>query len=170
MPSLDVDVIVAGAGAAGLAASVSAADGGASVLLLEAKETFREGSNTAMSTSMIPAGGSRWQTEAGIDDDSPDRLYDDLMTKTKGKADPVVARALADVAPDLVAWLADTCGVPLELVTDVSYPGNSRFRHHSVPERAGHVLHAHLLRAAAARSNITLVVPDRKSTRLNSSH
>lgn len=163
MPSPDVDVIVAGAGAAGLAASVSAADGGASVLLLEAKETFREGSNTAMSTSMIPAGGSRWQTEAGIDDDSPDRLYDDLMTKTKGKADPVVARALADVAPDLVAWLADTCGVPLELVTDVSYPGNSRFRHHSVPERAGHVLHAHLLRAAAARSNITLVVPSRLS-------
>ena len=164
MPSPDVDVIVAGAGAAGLAASIAAADGGASVLLLEAKETFREGSNTAMSTSMIPAGGSRWQTEAGIDDDSPDRLYDDLMTKTKGKADPVVARALADVAPDLVAWLADTCGVPLELVTDVSYPGNSRFRHHSVPERAGHVLHAHLLRAAAARSNITLVVPSRLST------
>ncbi len=164
MPSLDVDVIVAGAGAAGLAASISAADGGASVLLLEAKETFREGSNTAMSTSMIPAGGSRWQTEAGIEDDSPDRLYDDLMTKTKSKADPVVARALADVAPDLVAWLADTCGVPLELVTDVSYPGNSRLRHHSVPERAGHVLHAHLLRAAAARSNITLVVPSRLST------
>ncbi len=164
MPSPDVDVIVAGAGAAGLAASVAAADGGASVLLLESKETFREGSNTAMSTSMIPAGGSRWQPEAGIDDDSPDRLYDDLMTKTKGKADPLVARALADVAPDLVAWLADTCGVPLELVTDVSYPGNSRFRHHSVPERAGHVLHAHLLRAAAARSNITLVVPSRLST------
>ena len=163
MPSPDVDVIVAGAGAAGLAASVSAADGGASVLLLEAKETFREGSNTAMSTSMIPAGGSRWQTEAGIDDDSPDRLYDDLMTKTKGKADPVVARALADVAPDLVAWLADTCGVPLELVTDVWYPGNSRLRHHSVPERAGHVLHDHLLRAVAARSNITLVVPSRLS-------
>jgi fumarate reductase flavoprotein subunit len=160
MPSPDVDVIVAGAGAAGLAASIAAADGGASVLLVEARETFREGSNTAMSTSMIPAGGSRWQAEAGIDD-SPDGLYDDLMSKTKGTADPVVARALADIAPVLVAWLADTCDVPLELVTDISYPGNSRQRHHSVPERAGHVLHGHLLRAASARSNITLVVPSR---------
>ncbi len=158
--SVDVDLIVAGAGAAGLAASIAAADGGASVLLVEAKDTFREGSNTAMSTSMIPAGGSRWQEEAGIED-SPDRLYEDLMTKTKGTADPVVTRALADVAPDLVAWLADTCGVPLELVTDVWYPGNSRQRHHSVPERSGRALHRRLLEAVSARAGITLVVPSR---------
>jgi len=158
---VDVDVIVAGAGAAGLAASIAAADRGASVLLVEAKDTYREGSNTAMSTSMIPAGGSRWQAEAGIDDDSPDRLYGDLMEKTKGTADPVVTRALADVAPELVAWLADECGVPLELVTDVSYPGNSRQRHHSVPERSGRALHRRLLEAAAARPGVTLVVPSR---------
>ena len=158
--SVDVDVIIAGAGAAGLAASIAAADGGASVLLVEAKDTYREGSNTAMSTSMIPAGGSRWQEEAGIED-SPDRLYEDLMVKTKGTADPVVARALTDVAPELVAWLADACDIPLELVTDISYPGTSRHRHHSVPERAGRVLHSHLLQASAARSNITLVVPSR---------
>lgn len=158
----DVDVVVAGAGAAGLAASIAAADGGASVLLLEAKDTFRDGSNTAMSTSMIPAGGSRWQEEAGIDD-SPDRLYDDLMTKTKGTADPVVTRALADVAPELVAWLEDTCGVPLELVLDVWYPGNSRQRHHSVAERSGRVLHRRLLEAVSDRPTITLVVPSRLS-------
>ena len=158
--SVDVDLVVAGAGAAGLAASIAAADGGASVLLLEAKETFREGSNTAMSTSMIPAGGSRWQEDAGIDD-SPDLFYEDLMAKTKGTADPVVARSLVEVAPTLVAWLADDCSVPLELVTDITYPGTSRQRHHSVPERAGTVLHGHLLAAAANRQNITLVVPSR---------
>ena len=160
--SVDVDVVVAGAGAAGLAASIAAADGGASVLLVEAKQTYREGSNTAMSTSMIPAGGSRWQEEAGIDD-SPDLLYDDLMAKTKGTADRVVTRALADVAPEMVAWLADRCGVPLELVTDVWYPGNSRQRHHSVPERSGGALHGRLLAALGDRQSITLVVPSRLS-------
>lgn len=160
MGSTDVDIVVAGAGAAGLAAAISGADAGASVLLLEAQDTFRSGSNTAMSTSMIPAGGSRWQRKAGIED-SPDLLYGDIMAKTKGKADPVVARALADVSPRLVEWLADECGVPLELVTDFRYPGNSRQRHHCVPDRSGRTLLRHLLEAASSRSEITLVVPSR---------
>ncbi len=160
MGTTDVDIVIAGAGAAGLAAAVAAADGGASVLLLEAHETFQSGSNTSMSTSMIPAGGCRWQKEAGIDD-SPDLLYGDIMAKTKGKADPVVARALSDVSPRLVEWLADDCSVPLELVTDVWFPGNSRLRHHCVPDRSGRTLHRHLLDAVSARSEVTLVVPSR---------
>jgi fumarate reductase flavoprotein subunit len=160
MGSTDIDIVVAGAGAAGLAAAIAGADSGSSVLLLEAQDTFRSGSNTAMSTSMIPAGGSRWQRKAGIED-SPDLLHEDIMTKTKGKADPVVTRALSDVSPSLVAWIADDCDVPLELVTDVWFPGNSRLRHHCVPDRSGRTLHRHLLDAASARPGITLVVPSR---------
>lgn len=159
MHSSDTDVIVAGAGAAGLAASLSAAEGGADVVLLEARETFRAGSNTSMSTSMIPAGGSRWQAAAGIEDSS-DRLYDDTMAKTKGQADTTVTRALSDVAVELVEWLADTCSVPLELA-DVHFPGHSRLRHHCVPDRAGRTLHRHLLEAAAKRDRITLITPMR---------
>jgi fumarate reductase flavoprotein subunit len=113
-----------------------------------------------MSTSMIPGAGSRWQKKAGIDD-SPNLLFDDIMAKTKGKADPVVARALSDVSPRLVEWLADDCSVPLELVTDVWFPGNSRLRHHCVPDRSGRTLHRHLLDAASARPEVTLVVPGR---------
>ncbi|HSF85661.1 MAG TPA: FAD-dependent oxidoreductase [Acidimicrobiia bacterium] len=159
MADFDTDVVVAGAGAAGLAASLSAAGGGVAVVLLEAKETFRAGSNTAMSTSMIPAGGSRWQAEQGIED-SADRLYDDTMAKTKGQADPAVTRALSDVAVELLEWLADDCEVPLELA-EVLFPGHSRHRHHCVPDRAGRTLHRHLLNAAAARPNITLITPMR---------
>lgn len=154
----DVDVIVAGAGAAGLAAALSSADAGLSVALLEASETFRTGNNTSMSTSMIPSAGSRWQTAAGIDD-SADLLYEDTMKKTKGKADPVVARALANVSVELGEWLADDCNVPLELVTDVWFPGHSRLRHLCVHDRAGRTLHRHLLEAAQARPEITLITP-----------
>ncbi len=159
MPEFDTDVVVAGAGAAGLSASIAAADRGASVVLIEARETFRAGSNTSMSTSMIPAGGSRWQAAAGIED-SPDLLYDDTMAKTKGEADALVTRALADVAVELVEWMADECDVPLELA-DVLFPGHSRMRHHCVPDRAGRTLHRHLLEAAAARDRITLITPMR---------
>jgi len=156
---LDVDVVVAGAGAAGLAAAIAAADRGATVALLEASATFRAGSNTSMSTSMIPVGGSRWQEEFGITDDSPDRLYDDIMAKTKGAAEPVVARALADIGRELSLFLADDCLVPLELLTDAEFPGHSRKRHLCVADRAGTTLHRHLLEAADRREAITMVVP-----------
>jgi len=156
----DVDVLVAGAGAAGTAAALRAAKYGCTVVLVEANEAFRRSSNTAMSTSMVPAGGSRWQREAGIDD-SPGDFLADIMAKTGGRADEVVARALTDVAPDLVAWLADECGVPLGLVTDFRYPGHHADRCHAVPDRSGATLHGHLLDVVAATDDITLMVPMR---------
>jgi fumarate reductase flavoprotein subunit len=159
-PSIDVDVVIAGAGAAGTSAALAAAQGGASVVLLEAQETYRQGSNTAMSTSMIPAGGSRWQEALGIDD-SPERFAADIRAKTKGTADPVTTEALTTVAPELVAWLADHGGLPLDLVTDFRYPGHSRDRCHAVPDRAGRTMHGHLLDRVAEHEAITLVVPMR---------
>jgi fumarate reductase flavoprotein subunit len=155
-------VVVAGAGAAGLAAALRCAQAGLSVVLAEARETYREGSNTAMSTAMVPAGGSRWQRRAGIED-SPERFYDDVMRKTGGQADPVITDALTRAAPELVAWLSDHCGVPLELVTDFSYPGHSRQRCHAVEDRAGRTLHAHLSLARSERPEITFAVPMRLS-------
>jgi fumarate reductase flavoprotein subunit len=108
---------------------------------------------------MIPVGGSRWQRDFGIDDDTPERLYDDIMTKTHGSADPTVARALVDVGSELAEWLADQCNVPLELLVDAEFPGHSRKRHLCVPDRAGRTLHRHLLEASDRRELITMIVP-----------
>ncbi len=160
MTSPMFDVLVAGAGAAGSAAALSAADRGLEVAVVEASETFRIDSNTAMSTSMVPAGGSRWQAEVGIED-SPERFYGDVMGKTMGSADPIVSRALTEVAPGLVAWMADTVGVPLELVTDFRYPGHSADRCHAVPDRSGRVLHSHFLAELGKRTNVTMITPMR---------
>ncbi len=158
-PAVDFDVVVAGAGGAGCAAALAAAQAGRSVLLADAKESFRHGCNTWMSTSMVPAGGSRWQAALGIED-SPERFYADAMRKSHGTADPTITRALVDVAPRLVAWLADACGVPLELPTDFLYPGHSAHRCHSVPDRAGATLHLHLMQAVEAlEDRIALAVP-----------
>ena len=163
MNSPDVDVVVAGAGGAGLAAALSVSDAGLSVALLEASETFRTANNTSMSTSMIPSAGSRWQAALDIDD-SPDLLYEDTMHKTKNQADPVVTRALAEVSVPLGEWLADECHIPLSLVTDVWYPGHNRLRHLCVPDRAGRTLLNHLLTAVEARPEVTLITPLRIRT------
>lgn len=161
--SIDADVLVAGAGGAGLVASLVAARSGLSVMTLDSSERFEQGSNTAMSTAMIPAAGSRWQAAAGIQDD-PAIFLADVMRKTNGSADPIVAEALVEVAPDLVAWLADEVGVPLDLVTDFRYPGHSQHRMHTVPDRSGRTLHAALAAAARKEANLTIAVPFRLRT------
>src|SRR5690606_30599687 len=77
----------------------------------------------------------------------------------EGTVDPTVSSTLTAVGPELVAWLADACGVPLQLATDFTYPGHSARRCHTVSDRSGKTLLKHLLDAVAARDNITLVTP-----------
>lgn len=151
-------LLVAGAGAAGLSAGLAAAMGGAEVVLIERSRHFRSGSNTSMSTAMIPAGGSRWQESHGIAD-SPELFYSDIVAATSGSVSTELALALTRVAPELVAWLSDFCDMPLNLVTDFKYPGHSVARCHSVSDRSGRSMHGHLIDAMSRNENITFLNP-----------
>lgn len=153
------DLVVAGAGG-GLVAALRAAQLGLQVLVVEASEHFSRGNNTAMSTAMVPGAGTRWQTEAGIDD-SPETFVEDIMRKTHGEADRPLAEALAQVSGRLVTWLADDLGLPMSLVTDFPYPGHSRFRCHTVPGRSGRHLLTGLINAVRAQDAIDLLAPAR---------
>jgi fumarate reductase flavoprotein subunit len=153
------DLVVAGAGG-GLVAALRAAQHGLDVLVVEASERFRRGNNTSMSTAMIPGVGTRWQRAAGIED-SPDLFVGDVRRKTKGAGDERLARALAEVSPRLVEWLADDTGLELSLVTDFHYPGHSVDRCHTVEGRHGTVLLDHLAAAVTASPRIDLMAPAR---------
>jgi fumarate reductase flavoprotein subunit len=153
-----MDLVVAGAGAAGCAAALAAAEQGLRVMIVDADEQFRTRSNTSRTAAMIPAAGTRWQHAAGIDD-FPQRFHDDIMRKTGGQADATVSRALVDVSAVLVEWMADGCGVPLSLVTEFRYPGHTADRCHTVPDRDGSTMHAHLLDAVDDHDGIELMAP-----------
>jgi fumarate reductase flavoprotein subunit len=153
------DLVIAGAGG-GTVAALAAAERGASVLLIDSDPHFLQGNNTAMSTAMIPGAGSRFQRAADIDD-SPARLVNDIDTKTHGQADRELARALAGISAELVEWLADYAGLPIELVTDFDYPGHSVPRCHTVPGRTGANLLRLLHERAARDPKIDLLIPAR---------
>lgn len=154
----DVNLLVAGAGG-GIVAALRAQELGLSVAVVDANKHFLRANNTSMSTAMIPGAGSRFQNEAGVED-SPEIFLRDVRRKTKGRANPVVAEALSRVSAPLVEWLADSLGLPLELVTDFEYPGHSRYRCHTVPGRHGSILLGMLHRVAQERG-IDVIVPAR---------
>jgi fumarate reductase flavoprotein subunit len=121
-------VIVAGGGACGMAAALAARDAGVDVLVLEQDTTPR--GSTSMSQGLICAAGTRSQREAGIDDD-PDRFFADIMAKTRGETDPVLARLIADRAGECIDWLAVRHDIPygLDIRFRAAY-GHSRPRVH----------------------------------------
>ena len=154
----DIDVLVAGAGAAGCAAALAAAEGGLSVLILEADTHFRHGSNTSMTAGILPGCGTRWQEEQGIED-SAEAFVEDVERKTQGTADLGLARSLATRSNELLEWLEERIGIAWQLVSDFQYPGHSQLRCHAVPSRSGQELHAALIAGIERQEAIEMLVP-----------
>ena len=89
------DVIVIGAGSAGLPLAIKAAERGAKVLQLEAD--YRIGGTLHWSSGQISAAGTKLQRSVGIDD-SPDEHFRDAQRIAKDSIDPVVLRTFVDHA------------------------------------------------------------------------
>ena len=142
---IEVPVAVVGAGACGLIAALAAREAGADALVFE-RDPMPSGS-TALSAGLIPAAGTRFQTEKNIQDD-PERLVSDIQAKAKGRADPSVVAAIAEQSGLAIEWLADTYGIPFELVEGFVYPGHSVLRMHGTPKRTGAELMGALMGAA----------------------
>lgn len=98
----DYDVIVVGAGGAGLSAALSASMAGAKVVVLEKMAML--GGNTLRATGGINAAGTEFQTKAGIAD-SVESFYKDAMKGGYEKNDPALVRTLAEKSASSVAWL-----------------------------------------------------------------
>jgi fumarate reductase flavoprotein subunit len=158
---LEVETLIVGAGACGLVAALAAREAGDMPLVLEA-DAVPAGS-TALSAGLIPAAGTRWQAEAGIEDE-PDRFAADIQAKARGKADPALVASLAAGAGPAVEWLAQRHGLPFSLVDDFDYPGHSRRRMHGLPSRSGREL-VDRLRAAAEAEDI-LIATGRRAVKL----
>jgi len=98
------DVIVIGAGSAGLPLAIRAAERGGQVLQVEAD--YRIGGTLHWSSGQISAAGTRLQRSQGIED-SPDEHFRDAQRIAHGRIDPVVLRLFVDQAAATIDWLMD---------------------------------------------------------------
>jgi flavocytochrome c len=96
------DVLIVGAGGAGLFAAMSAHDAGSKVILLE-KEPTCYGSSSAICGGTVTAAGTSVQKDLGIKD-SPDLFYKDVMKEGEYTNDEAVLRVFADNAAEIVEW------------------------------------------------------------------
>lgn len=98
----DYDLIVIGAGGAGLSAAATAAEAGCSVLVLEAED--RIGGSTALSDGVFNAAGTSVQKQVGLED-SAGSYYDYYMTLNAWRQPAALIRAFCEQAAPTLEWL-----------------------------------------------------------------
>lgn len=101
------DVVVVGAGTAGIPCACEAAAAGARVLLLEAADSV--GGALHVSGGHVSAGGTSRQRERGIEDDVTRHLEDVLRVAGLSSPPPrlELTRRACEGAPDALGWLED---------------------------------------------------------------
>src|SRR5437763_8225072 len=146
-------VLVIGAGACGTIAALAAKAHGAEVVL--PGRDAKPSGGPSLSSGQIPGAGTKLQRAAGLLDDTPELLYQDILAKAHGECDHAVARVIADEAKNTIEWLVERQKVPLTCILNFQYPGHSRPHMHAAKSLDGAELHAALL-AAVEREEIPL--------------
>jgi len=96
------DVVIVGAGGAGIFAAMSAHDAGSKVILLEKGPTVY-GSSSAICGGTVTAAGTSVQKDLGIKD-SPDLFYKDALKEGEYTNDEDILRVFADHSAEIIEW------------------------------------------------------------------
>lgn len=108
-----VDVVVIGAGAAGLSAAVEASKAGADTLVIE--KMPKVGGNTAISSGNIYVTGSETQDELGLGDNgTPEELTQFLMDQAEGHANRDLISFVSERSGQTLDWLVKDIGVEVK--------------------------------------------------------
>ena len=99
------EVLVIGAGACGTIAALAAKEHGAEAVILE--RDAKPSGSTSLSSGQIPAAGTKLQRAAGLTDDTPDLLYQDILAKSHGECDRAGTQAPGSVCSTVmrVPWM-----------------------------------------------------------------
>jgi len=118
----ECDIVIVGAGGAGLCAAIEAKQGGAKVILLEKMGVA--GGNTISATGGLNAAETKVQKDLGIAD-TKTQFIEDTMKGGKNINDLALVTEMAEKAPETVDWLMEV-GVDLSDVGKMAGSTNNR--------------------------------------------
>ena len=147
------DIVVVGAGGAGLSAAVAAAETAGSLKIIVLEKQHIIGGNTNSSTGGINAAETDIQKGLGIED-SKQLFYDDIMKGGKYENIPSLVQNLVEHAPVTISWLT---GLGADL-SDVGLMGGSSVKRTHRPQ-GGTAIGPHLmkiLKSATSNKNIEI--------------
>ncbi len=124
----ETDIVIIGAGGAGLTAAIEATQKGAKVIVIE-KNSFM-GGNTNYATGGMNAAATPLQKEKGVED-SPELFYADTMAGGHDLNDPVLLKKLTEESAGAIAWLE---GIGAELTKLSRSGGQSVDRTHTTAD------------------------------------
>jgi flavocytochrome c len=146
------DVVVVGAGGAGLVAAITAAETGAKVAVVE-KLRVAAG-NTLLSGAEYAAPANWLQKEKNIED-SPEALEADMLKGGDNEADPALVKVLAEQATAGAEWLRDD--VKVEWTDELMHFGGHTVTRSLVPLGASGVEPMSKLLAKAKELGVTII-------------
>ena len=115
---MTTDVVVVGAGGAGVAAAVEANDNGASVVLLE--KLTQIGGTTATSQGMV--GGYETKYTKALDVHYTfEEMYGNLMSNASYRLDPALTTITVERSGETIDWMVERLGMPFSDNVIVGY-------------------------------------------------
>nr|WP_257702548.1 flavocytochrome c [Vagococcus luciliae] len=109
----EYDIIIVGAGGAGMSAALQAKEDGKNPVILEKMPVA--GGNTMKASSGMNASETKYQKEAGIKD-SNDKFYEETLKGGHGTNDKELLRYYVDHSASAIDWL-DSMGIKLNNLT-----------------------------------------------------
>ena len=119
---LETDIVIIGAGGAGMTAAINAAQAGKDVILVE-KMPYA-GGNTTKATGGMNAAETHYQAEQGIED-SVEQFVEDTMEGGHNINDRDLVETMAENSAEGIDWL-DSIGAPLPKVSFSGGATNAR--------------------------------------------
>ena len=160
--TLDCDIVVVGAGGAGLTAAVRASQEGAKVLVLEKMPMV--GGNSNRAEGGMNAAGTKLEEELGLVDSTVENFIADTLRLGHDLANPDLVRTLSENSSDAVEWLK-TVGAEF---TDVHATGGCEGRKYLHQPEGGRAVGEFLVEklSAAAKEQGVDIMLNTKATEI----